>query len=213
MASGLTWREPTRSEAALLGVGALVLLGLALVVGVWTKGGQVVDGWLGSIIHDTIPGADRRALATLARSVIPYALVPPAVLLWLIALVRRRWGPAAVAALLPGTIPLTWWLREDVVTRPDLGVAGYAYNTFPSTHATAGFVLIAALVLLWPARFRTWSATTVAVLAIVVGAGNVAWHAHRVVDVSGSLLLVAAPALLAYAALCAPATRPSRSGQ
>jgi membrane-associated phospholipid phosphatase len=96
------------------------------------------------------------------------------------------------------------WLRDEVIERPDLGTAGYAHNTFPSTHACAGFALIGLGLLLWPKVPGLVTLAVAALLAGLVALGNIAGYAHRPVDVLGSLLLAVTAILLAYAAQLAP---------
>lgn len=184
---------------------------LAYVVLVRTRPGQVVDAEVMSAILDTVPPPVGRALAALARPLIFYVLVPLVSLLTLLAVARRRWGAALAAVVMsaaPG--PVCLQLREHVLTRPDLGVAGYDHNTFPSTHAGAAFGLLVALLLVWPRvpdHADVARASFVAALAMV---GNVTSYAHRPADVVGSLLIVLALAWLAAGVFGVRPARPRR---
>ena len=111
---------------------------------------------------------------------------------------------------------LVWHTPYETVQRfAILGAIEFGWNTFPSTHATVGFVVLAAVVILWPWQLdRAGTGLAVAaalVIAVVIAVGNVAWYAHRPVDVLGSLGLVSAPVLLALGVLACP-TRGRQSG-
>ncbi len=194
----------TRRGRALIGAGLLVLAGLSLVVGVWTRPGQWLDDWARGLVLNLIPGTLRRALDAFARPLAPLALAPVAAVLGVISVRRRRWGEVVTAVALTALVPLTHWLRESVITRPDLGIGDIGENTFPSTHATAGFVVITAILVLWPGRVGPGITRTAVVVAVLTGVGNVAWYAHRPVDVIGSACLVTGCSLLLLAALCRP---------
>ena len=190
---------PTRRELLIWSAWAGAVAAGALVVGVLTKPGQIADAEVASLIQETIPAPARHLLNDLARPLLPYLLAPLAALLFLRGLVRRQWRRCLAAAAAVPAIPLSIWLRDEVVTRPQLGVPGYGWNTFPSTHATAGFVVLAAVVLLWPwrrGRLGVGLAGLALAAGLVIAVGNVAWYAHRPVDVIGSLGLVSAPVLL-----------------
>lgn len=196
------WRfTSSRTACAVTGLSLLGIGVVSLAVGVWTRAGQMVDAELFSLVLDYIPASGRRALDTLARPLAPLLLAPVAALVVVIAIRRRRWGEAVTTLLLPGLIPVARLLREDVIHRPDLGVAGYAQNTFPSTHAAAGFVMVVAILVLWPIPPGRVLFVSAGFIAFVIGLGNVAWYAHRPVDVLGSAALVVGTALLLLALL------------
>lgn len=197
----------TRRGGALIGAGLLVLAGLSLVVGVWTTPGQWLDNWVYGLVLNLIPGTLRQALDAFARPFAPLVLTPVAAVLGVIGVRRRKWGEVVTAAVLTALIPLTHWLRESVITRPDLGVGDVGGNTFPSTHATAGFAVITAILILWPGRVGRGAKRIAAALAVLIGIGNVAWYAHRPVDVIGSACLVSGCALLLLAAFCSRGRR------
>ena len=191
----------SRARCALIGLALIGIAALALIIGVWTRTGQVVDAWVFGRILDLIPATLRRALDAFARPFAPFALAPLALGLALLGIRRGRWGETLSAVAPVGLIPLIRWLREDVITRPQLGVGGYVQNTFPSTHAAAGFVIVAAILILWPVPPRRVVIIGAGVIAFGIGLGNVAWYAHRPVDVVGSAALVAGCALVLLAAL------------
>lgn len=202
---------PTRLGLALLGLACLAGFGLVLLVAIRTGVGQRIDARLFSLVLDTIPGDLRRALDGFARRLLILVLSPVTALLVLVAIVRGRRRAAFFAVMLPVLlVPVSLWLRDAAVHRPDLGVPGYTYNTFPSVHATAVFALLAGVVAVWPAVLRPSHGALIVATAVVAGVGNVAWYAHRPADVLGSLLLVAGPTLCAWAVL-QPRYRATRS--
>ncbi len=205
---------PTRRELLISSAWAGGVAAGALVVGVLTKPGQIADAGVASLIQETIPTPARHLLNDLARPLLPYLLAPLAALLFLRGLVRRQWRRCLAAAAAMPAIPLSIWLRDEVVTRPQFGVPGYGWNTFPSTHATAGFVVLAAVVLLWPwrrGRIGVGLGGLALAAGLVIGVGNVAWYAHRPVDVIGSWGLVTAPVLLALGLTIGGPARPTRA--
>lgn len=202
-------RERGRRHLLTLALAMGALLATVLLVGVFTRPGQVADGAVATAIYDSLPASLRLALDGLARPRLPLLLAPVAVLLFLLALVRRRWVEALAAAVLPPTIVLTRWLREDVILRPQLGVPGYTDNTFPSTHATGGYVVVTALALLWPSRGNRVVRLMLWAITLVIAVGNVAWYAHRPSDVVGSYAMVQLVAALALL----PFTRRSAAGE
>jgi membrane-associated phospholipid phosphatase len=203
---------PTRRELLVWSAGAGALAGAALV-GVLTTPGQLADAGLASFILETIPAPARQLLNDLARPLLPYLLAPVAALLFLRGVVRRQWRPCLAAAAALPAIPLSIWLRDDVVPRPDLGVPGYGWNTFPSTHATVGFVVLVAVVLLWPGRPGRLGVALAVAAGLAIAVGNVAWYAHRPVDVLGSFGIVVAPVLLTLGLTFGGQTRPPRGTQ
>lgn len=193
-----------RARPWLLVLAMAALAGTSLVVGVWTRPGQQLDAALATLVHERLPAPARELLDQLARPLIPWSLAPVAAILSVWGLVRRLWREVAAVAVSTAAIPLTRWLQE-AVDRPDLGVAGYRHNTFPSTHATAAFVVITAVVLLWPRKPGRPPPRAIiglgAVAAVIAAVGNVAWWAHRPVDVFGSFALTEGIVLAVLAAL------------
>lgn len=178
-----------------LGLAALALANLSYALFVQTRPGQAVDANLMTAILSAFPGSLGTALAALARPLLFYALAPLVALLSVLAIVRGRWAAALAAALVSAAPPpLAYQLREHVLARPDLGVRGYDYNTFPSTHAATALGLLVALLLVWPRPLGRADLTRAAFVAAIVLAGNVTSYAHRPADVLGSLFIVAAVA-------------------
>lgn len=186
----------TRRSRAMIGVTLLVLAGLCLVVGVWTAPGRWVDGQAYGLVLNIVPAGARRVLDRLARPLAPVAMVPVAAVLALIGLWRHRWADVLAAVILSGTIPLAYWLRADVISKWDVTLGGHGASTFPSTHAAAGFALLAAILILWPVPLRRRVLVAAGIMALLIGVGNVAWYAHRPVDVAGSACLVTGCAAL-----------------
>jgi membrane-associated phospholipid phosphatase len=202
------WPEPgrgSRRRAALLGVACLVGFVVCLLVGVRTGIGQRVDAAGLTAFVETVPAPIRRFLSTMARSGTASVLAVVVVALGLVAAARGRRVAVLTAVLLPVLcLPLSLYLRDQAVSRPDLGVRGYDYNTFPSVHATAALTLLMGVALLWPRRWTRGLAAAVVGVAGLVCAGNVAWYAHRPVDVLGSVLLVVG-VTATWAAIAGPA--------
>lgn len=193
-----------RQRARWLGLGLVSLAAsvLAYAVLVRTRPGQELDADLMSAVLGAAPGPVGAALAALARPLLFYVLVPVVGLLALLALARGRWAAALAAAVVAAApAPASLYLREHELTRPDLGVRGYDYNTFPSTHAAAAFGLLAALLLVWPRAADRGDVSRAAFVAALVLLGNVTSYAHRPADVLGSLLLVCAVTALTVAIL------------
>lgn len=191
----------TRRSSLLIGLSLVALGAASLIVGVWSLFGQRIDNWLFTFVLNTIPGPLRRGLDLAGRSAAPIVLAPVASVLAVVALTRRRWADLATSLLITPLVPLAQWLREDVVTRPELGVGTQTGNSFPSTHAAAGFVVIAAILVLWPRPVDRPVVIGAIVLSLIVGLGNVAWYAHRPVDVLGSACLVGGCTLVLLALL------------
>lgn len=94
--------------------------------------------------------------------------------------------PAAVAANL-----LTQVLKNTVLDRPDLGVAGYAFNSLPSGHTTVAASAAMVVFLVSSPRWRPVAAAIGALFTIVVGSSTLANQWHRPSDVIAALLVVA----------------------
>lgn len=198
-------RAPVSSSRTRLWLLVLAMAGLAvlcLLGGVWTLPGQQVDAAIATLVHEELPDSARGLLDQLARPLIPWALAPVAAILAVWGLVRGLWKEVAAVAVSTAAIPLSRWLQE-AVDRPDLGVAGYSHNTFPSTHATAAFVVVTAVVLLWPRKPERPPPRPIigigAAVALLAAVGNVSWWAHRPVDVLGSFALTEALVLAVLA--------------
>ena len=185
--------RPDLWGAVLCAIGAVSTYAL----GVLTEPGQRVDvlifGWA-QRLHLGLLGD---ALPYLARRVLPALMTLVAFGYGLRSLVQGHAGRAmACLALVAGSTSLCWTLREHALWRPHYGDQySYVHNTFPSTHVALVVSLCAAVWLLArpPARSLSGVLVGVVVLSLV---GNVVGHAHRPSDAVGSLLIVAAGALL-----------------
>lgn len=193
-----------RLRAGWLGLGMLCLVSAALAYAVLvrTAWGQQADADATSAILDASGDVVGTAMAVLARPLVIIVLAACLVVLLPLALARLRFGAAAAAVVVPATtIPAAYHLRDSVLTRPHLGVRGYEYNTFPSTHATTAIALLVAVLLLWPRPLDHGDLTRAGFVVSLVLIGNVTSYAHRPADVVGSLLLVCGATLVAVAVL------------
>lgn len=189
----LTRRHPSRWAAAALAGSSVAAFWVTYGVFVHTHTGQALDTAAWDVaLHQ--PDSLRRALSLLARRVLPWVLGA----LVVAGLVRASWPQRWTALIGLGTIPLAYGLRE-ALARPNLGLDDIPGNTFPSTHAAAGFALVAALVVLARRPLGRRSRWALAGCLVVVAVGNVSWYAHRPSDVLGSALLVVAMLALAHA--------------
>ncbi|MEU2201875.1 phosphatase PAP2 family protein [Isoptericola sp. NPDC019482] len=185
---------PAGRAVLMVGLPAAAALALVYLLGVRTRVGQLFDdrvfGWFVGL------GPSAHALAPLLRTGVPLFLGAAAGVLGLLAIRQRRWRAAIGSVLLVAlSVVASLTLRDSVLTRPDLGVPGYADNTLPSSHATITVALCAAVLVLWPAqRRRPPTATVVAALTLTVlaAASSVVSWAHRPTDVVASALLVLA---------------------
>jgi hypothetical protein len=109
-----------------------------------------------------------------------------------IAVVRRRWSLALVAAtVLIGANVSTRVLKMAVLDRPDLG-HGPLLNTLPSGHTTAAASVAVAVLLVVPPRVRPWIAVLGAGYAGATGVSTLIGQWHRPSDVLAGLLVVLA---------------------
>lgn len=112
-----------------------------------------------------------------------------------IALVRlaRVTGLAALGLML-GSNATTWLLKEQLLTRPDLGVDEYtaAANSLPSGHTTAVFSAVAAVLLVVPARLRPLLAVTGGAFTFLTAMATMSAGWHRAGDSVGAFLVVGA---------------------
>ncbi|MGO4103434.1 phosphatase PAP2 family protein [Leifsonia sp. YAF41] len=142
------------------------------------------------------------------------------VLTLVIAAVRRNWSTFLVAVAAAGAaVATTQVLKYAILTRPDLDVAGYADNSFPSGHTTVAAASALAVFLVSSPRMRPTVGAWGAAFAVAAGLSTVATHWHRPSDVIAGLLVVAFWGCLAGAVLSqfgparpAPA-RPWRAGR
>lgn len=114
------------------------------------------------------------------------------VLTLVIAAVRRKWTALVVALGAAGAAAATTQvLKYAVLTRPDLGVAGYADNSFPSGHTTVAAASVLAVFLVSHPRMRPLVGAWGTAFAVAAGLSTVANHWHRPSDVIAGLLVVA----------------------
>lgn len=107
-----------------------------------------------------------------------------------IAVARRRWGLALVAALVLGGANITTRvLKVWLLDRPDLG-HGPEFNTLPSGHTTAAASVAVAVLLVVPPRTRPWAAVLGAGYAAATGVSTLIGQWHRPSDVVAGLLVV-----------------------
>jgi membrane-associated phospholipid phosphatase len=205
-----------RLRARWLGLGVLCLASAAIAYAVLvrTVWGQQADAVATSGILDGSGDVVGPAMAALARPLLIVALAGCLVVLLLLALARLRFGAAAASVVVPATtIPAAYHLRDSMLSRPHLGVRGYDYNTFPSTHATTAIALLVAVLLVWPRPLDHRDLSRAGFVVSLVLIGNVTSYAHRPADVVGSLLLVCGSTLIAVALLGfrPPRPRPRRA--
>ena len=114
------------------------------------------------------------------------------VLTLVIAAVRRNWSTLVVALGAAGAAAATTQvLKYTVLTRPDLAVAGYADNSFPSGHTTVAAASALAVFLVASPRMRPLVGAWGSAFAVAAGLSTVANHWHRPSDVIAGLLVVA----------------------
>lgn len=158
---------------------------------VTTNAGQLLD-------EQAFEGArlGQRSLAPVTLSLLDSLPVLGVAIALLVAVIvtaiRHNWLvlavaiPAAVAANL-----LTQFLKNTVLDRPDLNVAGYAFNSLPSGHTTVAASAAMVVFLVSSPRMRPLAAAVGALFAIVVGSSTLANQWHRPSDVIAALLVVA----------------------
>lgn len=109
-----------------------------------------------------------------------------------ISLIRRNWRTllialgAAAAAVISAQL-----LKYGILNRPDLGVLGYAGNSFPSGHTTVAAAAALVVFLVAGPRLRPLMAVAGTAFAVLAGVATLANQWHRPSDVIASLLVVA----------------------
>lgn len=197
---------PVAGTAARVATALLVaLVAAASVAATWrvfvgTEHGQAVD-------QASLEGAHigRNRLWEIAEpvlDVVSVGFIAVAVLTCVvIAVARRRWGLALVAALVLGGANLTTRvLKVGLLDRPDLG-HGPSFNTLPSGHTTAAASVAVAVLLVVPPRGRPWAAVLGAGYAGATGVSTLIGQWHRPSDVVAGLLVVLLWGALACAVL------------
>lgn len=108
-------------------------------------------------------------------------------------------GRYAVAGRACAVIVITAFISlglDVVLIRPDLGSAGYLYNTYPSGHAALSLAAVVAVASLRPWRHSAELVVALAIGAFAVGMFSLFSFAHRASDIAGGILLVGAVSAL-----------------
>jgi membrane-associated phospholipid phosphatase len=173
--------------ALLAGVGVVALWRVFLL----TEHGQAVDQ--ASLEGAHIGQTRLWDLAEPVLDVVSVGFIAAAIVTCgVIAVVRRRWSLALVAAtVLIGANVSTRVLKMAVLDRPDLG-HGPLLNTLPSGHTTAAASVAVAVLLVVPPRVRPWIAVLGAGYAGATGVSTLIGQWHRPSDVLAGLLVVLA---------------------
>ncbi len=201
-------RDRTAALLAVTGLGlACALVAFAVYrLAVWTVPGRVLDGHAlrGALAsRSRLDDAVEQSLDVVSVA----ALLAAAAVVAVIALLRLRRGVGLAALALLGGANLTGQLLKRVVLdRPDLGLAERTpatLNSMPSGHTTVAFSVVAALVVVLPARVRPAVAVAGVGYAWLTAAATMSAGWHRPSDsvvsvlvVGGWVALVAAAVLL-----------------
>lgn len=184
--------RPTGSAVFIGGAAilAVVFTGVYLFF-VTTRVGQLLD-------ERAFEGArlGQRSLAPITLSLLdslPIAGVAVAlVIAVVVTAIRGNWTVLAIAVLAAVSANiLTQLLKNTILDRPDLDVAGYALNSLPSGHTTVAASAAMVVFLVSSPRMRPIAATIGALFTIVVGGSTLANQWHRPSDVIAALLVVA----------------------
>jgi membrane-associated phospholipid phosphatase len=120
------------------------------------------------------------------------SVVAGAVITGIITAVRRDLRTLLVAIVVAlGAVVTTQVLKDLLLTRPDLGVEGYAGNSFPSGHTTVAAASALAVFLVSSPRTRWLAALLGSAFAAVAGVSTLANGWHRPSDVIAGFLVVA----------------------
>jgi len=160
---------------------------------VQTKGGQAFD----NVAYFGHRAVDRAALhydSDLLAKVNVRVLLIVAGVLFLIALVRRRWlvGPAIIGTLafaVLGAELLKHNLPRTELSAPSGSVPVYFHqDTYPSGHTTVGTSVVLAFLLLAPARWRRWLAGVAGFVSASYATAVLFEGWHRPSDALGGIL-------------------------
>ncbi|TFB96105.1 MULTISPECIES: phosphatase PAP2 family protein [Cryobacterium] len=190
------WNVRTTSTTSPLRyvVGAFCSIAVFVVIylfSVRTLAGQTMD----QLAFD---GAEfgRRSVTPFTQQVLDalpvVSVIAGAVITGILTAVRRnvRTLVVAIGAAL-GAVLTTQLLKGLLLTRPDLGVDGYAGNSLPSGHTTVAAASALAVFLVSSPRTRWLSALAGTAFAVVAGVSTLANGWHRPSDVIAALLVVA----------------------
>ncbi|MWB99194.1 phosphatase PAP2 family protein [Agromyces seonyuensis] len=190
-------------------VAAGSLLGITLVAywfAVLTPFGQSVDAAaFGAIapLQLTIGGA-----AAVVRQVGIVVLLGMVGVLWVRAIVRRRFDAVVRAFLGLGFAAIVGSALKDLLPRPLLGDYGYLYNTFPSGHAAASAAALGCVaVLAPPGRAKAPVIAVAGFLALTVTSASLTSFAHRPSDLLGGACFGAGIVALAWFGRSTPFAR------
>lgn len=169
---------------------ALVFLALYLFF-VRTQAGQSVD----QLAYDGAAHG-RRSVTALTQRLLDglptVSVVLGLALTIVVSVVRRKWTNflVAVGAAVAAT-EATQLLKDAMLSRPELGVVGFASNSFPSGHTTVAAASALAVFLVASPRTRSTVGVGGAVFAVAAGVSTLADQWHRPSDVIAGLLVVA----------------------
>lgn len=205
---------PTRSSVRSLRQGSLAYLGAAaLITAVF------IGLYLFFVRSHTGQEADQLAYNGARfgrRSITPFtgqmldavpdiAVVFGVVVTALITLVRRNWRTALVALIAGSAATASaQLLKYGILDRPDLSVAGYAGNSFPSGHTTVAAASALVVFLVASPQTRSMVAGWGTAFAVLAGVATLANQWHRPSDAIAALLWVALWGCLAGAVLAWP---------
>lgn len=190
-----SWNVRTRPNPARYVAGALLstaVFALLYVFFVRTHAGQLID----QLAYDGADFGQRGVTSPLTQAVLDSLPIASAVigllLTIIIAVIRRSVRTFAVAVgVAVAAIATTQLLKYGVLSRPDLGVEGYAGNSFPSGHTTFAAASAMALFLVASPRTRSKVGVWGTVFAVLAGLSTLADQWHRPSDVIAALLVVA----------------------
>jgi membrane-associated phospholipid phosphatase len=148
----------------------------------------------------------RGRFAAYAHTILDVVSIPFLVVVVLtgvgVAAVRGQWThAAAVVAVVAGGNLTTQLLKNELLTRPDLGLSAAQLNSLPSGHTTVAASVAAAALLVCPVDWRAGVALAGAAYTCLTGWATMIGGWHRASDVIAAVLVVATWLLLAQAAL------------
>lgn len=121
------------------------------------------------------------------------SLVMAAVVVLLVALIRRRWSAAGITlTACIGANIATQVIKDVLPARPDTGVVTLELNSLPSGHTTLAASAAAAVFLMSSPRWRPFVGFAGGTFAIASGASTLINQWHRPADVVAAFLLVGA---------------------